>query len=71
MYALCKRSSVDNSAGDRQTTAFAGNRILASSPRTGFPAFGPSRPYTRTHFVHGHDRATGLLYPRLLTGDDR
>ena len=55
---------------NRQTTAFAGNLISGECARTGFLHFWPSRPYTRTHFVHDYDRATGLLYARLLAGDD-
>src|SRR5271165_212068 len=53
------RALVDNSLWYRQTTAFAGRRVWRA-PEDGVRSSLPSPVYRV--FVHGHDRATGLLY---------
>src|SRR5579863_2487346 len=64
--------NIDNSPFDRQTTAFAGKRIWRASADGVSRHTGPSPAlYLNFSYVHGHDRATGVLYARLLVGDDR
>jgi len=55
-------SSVDNSVFDRQTTAFAGNLIPGERQGRVSCIFALPGRILRTHFVHGHDRTTGLLH---------